>query len=400
MNGLERLSRLPPALRRKRGVEHIVQEICRQPQSWETIAGRIGPYAQEVQEMIRSWESKGGETSIVVTGAGSSEFIGRSIASILRRRLNREVRCYPTTHFVTDPDAPFVYSRKYIVISFARSGNSPESVFTFKYLKSIPVPVKQIVITCDRNGELARLAADDPESLCIVLPEETNDKALAMTNSFSTMALAGIGLTFPSDSPEFMELAASLCRSGRRILSSESEKLLELAKLPFNRACYLGSNTLFGTMQECSLKMQEMTAGKVVSIHNSFLGIRHGPMVFINDQCLVVAAVSSRSHVRRYELDLLRHLKDNRQGCALLTICNHATDSILDLSTAVLELTPNGSELSDEFRVLTDVMVGQILATGKAMELGIKPDNPSPDGIISRVVQGVTIYPEKSACRK
>lgn len=205
------------------------------------------------------------------------------------------------------------------------------------------------------------------------------------------MALMGIGLTFPPKSPEFERLTTNLCNCAKRILSVESVKLLRLAQLPFQRACYLGSNTLYGTMQECSLKMQEMTVGKVVSIFNSFMGVRHGPLVFINDQCLVVAALSSQPEVRKYELDLLQQLKNNKQGCAVLTICDRSDDIIMDLSTEVVELLPD-DELVDEYRVLTDVIVGQILAAGKSMELGLTPDNPSPEGIINRVVQGVKIY--------
>ena len=391
MDGLEELSKLSVYLKKEKGIEHIVQEILQQPQVWQTTATIVGKYSGLVRDWISSWESADSEISIVVTGAGSSEFIGTSISSILRKGFNREVLCYPTTHFVTHPDILFLSNRKYLVISFARSGNSPESIFTFKHLQKCPLPVKQIVITCNRDGDLAKLSSDDANSLCVVLPDETNDKALAMTSSFSTMALMGIGLTFPPKSPEFDRLTTNLCNCAKRILSVESVKLLRLAQLPFQRACYLGSNTLYGTMQECSLKMQEMTVGKVVSIFNSFMGVRHGPLVFINDQCLVVAALSSQPEVRKYELDLLQQLKNNKQGCAVLTICDRSDDIIMDLSTEVVELLPD-DELVDEYRVLTDVIVGQILAAGKSMELGLTPDNPSPEGIINRVVQGVKIY--------
>lgn len=392
MKQLLELSKLSSSLKKERGIEHIIPEILQQPQVWKETVAVVRKYSKLIRDIISSWESPDGELSIVMTGAGSSEFIGTAISSIVRKGFHIDVHSYPTTHFVTHPDVLLLPDKKYLVISFARSGNSPESLFTYNYLSHCSVPVKQIIITCNKDGELAKLAAGDPNSLCIVLPEATNDTALAMTSSFSSMALMGIGLSFPPENSEFEELIGKVRSCAQRILSAESGKILHLAELHFQRACYLGSNTLYGTMQECSLKMQEMTAGNVVSLFNSFLGIRHGPMVFIDGECLVVAALSSQPRIRTYELDLLRQLKSNKQGCAVLSICDRVNDEISDLSTHVVELMPNGSGLDDEFRVLTDVVVGQILAVGKSMALGLKPDDPSPEGIISRVVQGVKIY--------
>ena len=150
-----------------------------------------------------------------------------------------------------------------------------------------------------------------------------------------------------------------------------------------------------GAMQECHLKLQEMTEGRGVSMFNSFVGLRHGPQVFVNKDCVVVAALSSDAYVRKYEIDMLKELVAKKQGCGTLLICDRATAELRGLSTAIVELFPDGGGVEDDFRIMTDVMVGQILGTFACLRCGLKPDNPSVSGTISRVVQGVTIYPYK-----
>jgi tagatose-6-phosphate ketose/aldose isomerase len=146
-------------------------------------------------------------------------------------------------------------------------------------------------------------------------------------------------------------------------------------------------------MEEARLKMLEMTEGRVAANVNTFLGLRHGPQVFVSSDCLVAAALASDPYVRQYEMDLLRELHRKGQGAGTLIICDRATDEIRQLASLCIELYPDGEAIGDAYRVLTDVVVGQVLATFKCLAVGLKPDNPSESGTISRVVQGVTIYP-------
>jgi tagatose-6-phosphate ketose/aldose isomerase len=128
---------------------------------------------------------------------------------------------------------------------------------------------------------------------------------------------------------------------------------------------------------------------------NSFVGLRHGPQVFVNKECAVIAALSSEPYVRKYELDMLRELKAKKQGSGTLVICDRASAEIRDVASDIIELFPAGNAVDDDFRVMTDVMIGQILGTFACLRCGLKPDNPSVAGTINRVVQGVTIYEYK-----
>ena len=208
--------------------------------------------------------------------------------------------------------------------------------------------VKQAVITCNKDGTLARLAGQSESSLCVLLPDETNDKSLAMTSSFSSLALAGLCLGFADSFASFEPVLDKAVAGAARVMAEYGGCLSDFAQLPFTRACYLGSNTLLGCMQEARLKMQEMTAGRVVAAFDSFLGLRHGPQVFVNGECVVIASLSSVPSVQRYEMDLLRELKAKKQGIGTLILCAKAGKEVRELSDAVIESfrQPNHSRMT------------------------------------------------------
>jgi len=394
MNAFEALLGLTPEEKAEKGVEHTPAEIAQQPGTWAKAVDVLKSRRQDIVQFLESSGLSGsGDATLLLTGAGTSEFVGNAVVYALRPRLGREALSIPTTHFVTHPAPVFVPGRRYVLLSFARSGNSPESVATCEAVSRACPGISQIVITCNPDGALAAMARHDDRALCIEMPEETNDESLVMTSSFSTMALSAIGLTALDDLDGLTDTVHRLGAAADRIVYGYGDLIANFADLPFQRACFLGSNTLFGTMQECHLKMLEMTEGRVASRYDSFLGLRHGPQVFVDDTCVVIAALATDPEVRRYEMDMLRELKGKKQGCGTLVICDRATDEIRDASTHLVELFPNGDPVHDDYRVMTDVVVGQTLGVFTSMKLGLKPDNPSTAGTINRVVQGVTIYP-------
>ncbi len=394
MNAFQKLLCLSDAEKRRLGVEHTPPEIAQQPAMWARTAGLLCARSGEIVDFLkRSGMMGDSQATVVLTGAGTSEFVGTAIAPALRLALQREVVSVPTTHLVTHSRQTLLPGGRYVVVSFARSGNSPESLATYRLVKRAAPPARQIIITCNRDGALAVAARQDPDALCIELPPETNDRSLVMTSSFSSMAMAGIGLGLLATPDRVQALAVQAGAAADCIMANSGDALQAAAAMPFNRACFLGSGALFGTMQECHLKMQEMTAGRVVCRFDSFLGLRHGPQVFVNHDCLVLAALATDPSVRRYEMDLLRELVQKKQGCGMVVVCDRATDALRKMAVHVIELFPGGQPaIADEHRVMTDVVAGQILGVFKSIAVGLKPDSPSPDGTINRVVQGVTIY--------
>jgi tagatose-6-phosphate ketose/aldose isomerase len=143
---------------------------------------------------------------------------------------------------------------------------------------------------------------------------------------------------------------------------------------------------------ESALKVLELTAGRVVTFAESFLGLRHGPLSAINDETLLVGFLSGDKGRRSYEIDLLEEIQDKQLAQATLAILpvNGAADSKKPSKGVVV--LPMELKLADVYRPPIDVFVGQLFGLFASMKLGLKPDAPSPRGAISRVVSQVKIY--------
>ena len=394
MNAFEQLLSFSDSEKQAKGIQYTPGEIAQQPEMWFKACDILAEQRDNIEVFLREAGLKDEkEANVILSGAGSSEYIGNAVSYGLRRCLKRQVISVPTTDFITQPQSFLVTGYEYIVISFARSGDSPESVATYNLVKQLAPDTKQLVITCNKDGKLARAAEQDKNSFCLVLPEETHDHSLVMTSSFSTMAFTAIGLCFLNKPDKLRFLAHKLGTGATRVMYEYADDLKRFITQPATRVSYLGSHALFGTMEECRLKMLEMTEGNVATNVDSFLGLRHGPQVFVNNECLIVAALSSDSYIRNYELDLLHELQQKGQGMGLLVICDRATEEIRALSPLCIELYPEGDGVENVYRYMTYVVFGQILVTFTSIAVGLKPGNPSTSGTISRVVQGVKIYP-------
>ena len=393
MSAFLELLKLSDEEKSRLGIIDTPREINQQPDTWEKGVKLVLDQKDSLKSFLEQAGLTGSRKStLLLCGAGSSEYIGTAVCNLLRKGLGREVISVPTAHMVTHGREFLVEENDYAILSFARSGNSPESVATYDAVKKYHPRARQLVITCNKDGALAKKAGADSSSYCILLPEETDDNSLVMTSSFSTMAMVASCLPWLDDEAFLLDICRKLGEGAARVFSEYGDMLADFGSRPFKRACYLGSNTLFGTMEECQLKMQEMTDGQVTAKFESFLGLRHGPQVFVDETCAVIAGLSSDPSVRRYEMDMLRELREKKQGMATLVICDRAGDDLRAITEFIVELFPDGDAVDDQFRIMTDVSVGQILGTFKSMALGLKPDCPSASGVINRVVQGVTIY--------
>jgi len=363
------------------GAAHTVPEILGQPDLWEEIGALVGRERPRLQAFLGEALADPART-VVLTGAGSSAFIGELLQGTLARKLGRIVRAVPTTDIVTHPEA--CLAGPILLISFARSGDSPESVATLRLADATVTNLRHLIITCNPGGELARCASPNPK-LVLSLPPRADDKGLAMTGSFTGMALAGLllgGLDEPSG-------IAALAGAGRRLLE-QGDLLRKVGAMAFRRAIFLGSGPLLGAARESHLKLQELTAGTVICAYDSFLGLRHGPKAAIDPETLLVYLHSGSPSVRRYEDDLVAEIHDGERGLFRLGVGESAREGV----DATLE-TGAGS-LTDDHRAICAVLVSQVLGVYRSLSLGLRPDTPSPSGSISRVVQGVIIHPHPS----
>lgn len=377
----------------KRGAEHTAREIAQQPAVWRETGEIVSSHREDFDAFLRPLLERP-DLRIVLTGAGTSAFVGEILAPALSRRTGRRMDAVATTDIVSNPNEYFAEDRPTLLVSFARSGNSPESVAATELADQLLSECHHLVLTCDPDGRLYRDHSGADRSLALLMPEAANDQGFAMTSSFTSMALAAwliLGDIAPGGIVERLATAAE------RVLSTRSEDVRELTSVGYERVVYLGSGPLKGLAHESALKLLELTAGAIVTYFDSPMGFRHGPKSVLDERTLVVVYLSGDPYTRRYDLDLLAELRRSmrRQGSVIAVTAT--PDAEADEQGAWLLDGLEGVE--DPELALPFVLVAQLLGLYFSLALGRTPDNPFPDKEVNRVVQGVTIHPVRPSHR-
>jgi len=357
-----------------------ILEIGQQPDAWREVAGRADAQAAGFLREIAGRP----DLRVILAGAGSSAFAGEIAAPALRRHLDRRVEAIATTSIVASPLDYLERNTPTLVVSFGRSGNSPESLATTALADELVDDVWHLIFTCDRDGELGRAHSGRANSLVVYMPERTNDSGFAMTSSLTSMLLSCLMMLGPAE----REDAEALARAAEHVVGLQPD-IRALAQTKKQRFVYLGSGPLEGLARESALKLLELTAGEVVTYFDSPLGFRHGPKSVLDGDTLVVVYVSTDPYTRRYDLDIIAEIRGQLGEDAVTVISTEPIPA--ELGPAVV--IPGLEGTDDALVALVYLVYAQDLALFTSLECAKTPDNPFPSGEVSRVVQGVTIYP-------
>ncbi|MEN6469983.1 MAG: SIS domain-containing protein [Clostridiaceae bacterium] len=364
------------------------EEIAQQPAVWKKTAAQIDAIRPKLDAFLANVTAKP-DFDIVLAGAGTSEYVGKALLASLRIPYNGHVFAFGTTDIVATPRAYLSEDKPTLLVSFARSGNSPESVGAVAAADAVCKNIWHLFITCNAEGALAKAAETRKNCFSIVLAPETNDRGFAMTSSFTGMYLAAL-LAFLPQPKSALE---AMCAASGRFLETGYETLERIVSgFPFERIVYLGTDVLKAVAQESALKMLELTGGKVTTAFDTPMGFRHGPKSIVNARTLTVVYLSGEPSTRRYELDLLKELWRDKRGGTLLAVGGRKDGNAEALCDAYLNFD---SCMALNNALLAPLYVGaaQCLALFRSLSLGLTPDDPCPTGEVNRVVKGVTIYP-------
>lgn len=365
------------------------REIHQQPAMWRKELEALLAKKSEISAFMHKYLTPA--TDIVLTGAGTSAFIGDALLPVMRG-MWKNVRSVATTDLITHAEYLLDKERPLLLVSFARSGNSPESVGAVNLANKYCKNVAHVYITCNRNGKLAQQAAGKDNILLLQLPEETDDKSLAMTSSFSTMLMTCLMLGHIDTLAEDVEKIESVAKNAESVIAEYEDKLKEIASRPFERGVFLGSGALKGIAEECHLKLQELTDGAVVCKFDSFLGFRHGPKAVVNNKSIVVYLMVDDEKVQRYERDLVKQVDANNKPVAQIIVIAGKAPELPGVKADLVVRMPHGPKENDFYGIVAYVLVGQLLGYYASLSHGLNPDAPSVSGNIHRVVEGVTIY--------
>ncbi len=393
MTASTKLLDLSTAERESLGLYHTLREILQQPQTWPQTYRKVLSSASVLHEFLTKTglgEDHSKSPNVLLVGAGTSDYIGKSVSALLQREWKCNVHAVPSTDLLTNMEDHVLADRDYLWISFSRSGDSSEGVAVLEQALANYPRIKHLVVTCNQNGMLARLESRD-NVFSFVLDDEVNDRGLAMTSSYSNMVVVAQALAHFRTLETYGSIVESLATSASLILPATMNLCERIVDERFSRVCFLGTGPLKGAAVESGLKVIELTGGRVVGLTESFLGLRHGPMSAIDRDTLVVGFLSTDRRRRAFELDLLQEIcaKKLTEKCLVVTpfaITNGLNAFENRLSFDLPEA------ISDLYVPPLFVLVGQLLGLFASIREGLRPDEPSPQGAISRVVSHVKIH--------
>lgn len=390
---LSQLMELSQPEQKNRGLLFTPSEIAQQPETWKTTLAIF----RKNQKGICTFLEHAGVLApleqrpvVMLVGAGTSDYIGRALALLLREKWGCEVSACASTDLLTNLSSYIVSGRKYLWISFSRSGDSPEAVAILKQAIDQYPEISHLVLTCNAHAQMIDVAAAARHSCVVVLDDAVNDRSLAMTSSFTNMLIMGQCLAHAWSIDEYASILEHLSRSGREFLAIASREAAATAALLLPRACFVGSGTLAGVAKESALKVTEMTAGQVKSNSETVLGLRHGPMAALDTHTLFVCFASSDRKRQQYASDLLEEISQKGITGRRIVVGPDSAQSLFTTSCDIYLSV--GDAIDDGYRTVIDVMFGQLLGLHGAVARNVKPDAPSPEGVISRVVQEFRIY--------
>jgi tagatose-6-phosphate ketose/aldose isomerase len=365
---MEELSVVPTGISPNIAPVFTLPEIVRQPLLWPATLDRT--LAASARMKLPAWLDEGG---ILITGAGSSAYASSAVAAAWPRAV-----AVPTTDILLDASRylPGVHA----VVSLARSGNSPESRAVVERIRQLQPDILQLAIVCNEDGALSHAGLD----ALIALDPRTNDQSLVMTSSFSNLVLAGMALARPDT---IQSATAALSERATRLLPEIDRTCQLVSERVRDRIVVLSSPPLLGWGREAGLKTLEMTAGHFPVVTETYLGLRHGPMSFLKRDTLVLCLLSSDPLRRLYEVDLIQELRAKNLGYLVGIADRQDATNLFD------EVIPSvAPDAEDALRTPFEILGPQLLGYYLSVRLGMNPDNPSPEGVINRVVQGFSIY--------
>ena len=373
------------AEQKRLGYFHTLREICQQPWTWRRTCERMIASREGLSAFVKEIRS------LTLTGSGSSQYAAECVHAALVDDLKVRIASVGGGDLLTYGGKVLPPDRPGVVISLGRSGDSPESRGAMELLLNTEPQIRHVVITCNEQGSLTKAWRDHSKVHVITLPRETNDQSLVMTSSFTNLLLAARFLGMMERVAEYERLCNGMAEIARAVIATNFDALAKVAAASFERVVFLGAGARLGAAREASLKMLEMTAGRVTTMSETYLGFRHGPMSYVQEKTLIVAFLSSNSILRAYEVDLLQELDRKNLGLAKLIVGEGIPQRVLRKGDLAVECA-GLAKFEDEDAATIDVVVAQLLGLFRCLEGGLRPDSPSEDGVIQRVVERFPLH--------
>jgi tagatose-6-phosphate ketose/aldose isomerase len=384
---------LPVEEQKARGLLFTPREIAQQPTTWEMT---LQIFLQHQRRICSFLEEAGLRDEleirpvVMLIGAGTSDYIGQALELLLRQKWGCEVSVCASTDLLPNLEEYIVPGRRYLWISFSRSGDSPEGVAVMEQAIQLYPNISHLVVTCNAQARMIAICKKAVHACVVVLDDVVNDRSLAMTSSFTNMIVMGQCLANAWSIEEYSALIERMVRGGRDFLLSAEKEAERVASRGFSRVCMVGTGSLASVAKESALKVLEMTAGQIKTMSETVLGLRHGPMAALDKQTLFLCFVSGEERRAKYASDLLCEIGEKGIVAERIAVGPKAQRAEIEPYCESYLAVEN--DIPDAYRAVLDVMFGQLLGLYCSVARELKPDSPSPSGVINRVVKKFRIY--------
>lgn len=375
-----------------RGAIFTATEIAQQPDTWRKVADYMLSKKAEITKFMDEVMSIK-DLRIIFSGAGSSAFIGEAMMFLLANELGIRTEAVHSTDIVSAPEST-LFDVPTLLISYGRSGESPESKAAISFASKRIKNLYNIVIVCNSNSTLADMGRRMEKSMVLEMPPESCDKGFAMTSSVSCMVMATWCLFHYKEMEQYAVYIRQIagCISGQ--MDEMAAKAEEIAKNDYRRIIWLGTGALKGLAREGAIKSMELSNGYVHAGYDAPTGFRHGPKTVINDETITVHFISNLDYSMKYDVDLANEIIHEKEKNIVVTVKPESKKDATrgedyEVIYKIPALLPADTEIG---AYIGSLVFTQLLSMMKSLDKGYLTDNPCSSGKVNRVVKGIVIY--------
>ena len=303
-----------------------------------------------------------GASRLVFTGCGSSYTLAKSGALMAQLRLDKPAIALPTGDMLLHLETYRPLLEGAVLITLTRSGETSEVVRTVEDMRKQGISFTLLTVTCVCDSTLSRMS-----DLAVELPWAF-DESVCQTRTVTTLYFfcAYAIAKLCGDAALRADLIKTI-EQGDGYMARIEPTIQAAAALPWTHAVVLGDAELSGLCDEGALTFKEIC--QLPSNYYHLLDVRHGPMVLIGKETLVIAVLSDRAN--KLELDLVRDLL--RNGATVIAY------SDLPLEMPGVISISFGEALQTPARGIPAIAVCQLISYYKSFATGANPDQP--DGL-------------------
>lgn len=335
----------------------IADEIADQYNALEKTCRYVVDKAPEIKAFFKSHNQKAGWTFV---GCGSGYTLCIAGAAVAKVHAKKHVNAIAAGDLLLNFPEHAEAIKDSILIVPSRSGSTSE---VLKCIELARAAYNTLVVSiCTKENATLPALAD----LSLILPWAF-DEATCQTRTITNLYVAMMLVTAIVSEDE--DLAGEITRAvtvGNAFINAYAKPIADFTlRTSFSRVLVLADAELEGIAREGMLAFIEIA--RVAANYFHVLDVRHGPVVLVDQETLVVMACSP--HNVALQADLVADLR--RAGAKVVTVSDQPEDTWhADLHVAI----PVYKKMC--VRGLPFIYVIQKIAYHAAIKKGIDPDNP------------------------